>query len=55
MTPPDREITEEEWIAASQAWCGAEPHDNDARADKTEGGDRPTSPSSDLHAPTTDR
>jgi hypothetical protein len=25
MTPPEREITEEEWIAASQACCGIDP------------------------------
>jgi hypothetical protein len=52
---PEREITEEEWIAASQACCGADPGDDAAAADKTDGGDRPGPPSSDLHAPPTDR
>jgi hypothetical protein len=55
MNPPDREITEEEWIAASQACCGSEPDDEADEVRKTEGGDRPPPPSSDLHAPPTDR
>ena len=52
---PDREITEDEWIAASQACCGIDPDDDECPVDKTEGGDPPASPSSNLHAPPTDR
>lgn len=40
MTPPDREITEEEWIAASQACCGVDPVDppaGDAGPGRAEG------------------
>jgi hypothetical protein len=51
---PDREITEEEWIAASQACCGADADDGDA-AHKTDGGDSPAPPSSNAHAPPPDR
>ncbi len=51
---PDREISEDEWIAASQACCGTEPDDVPDGAHKTEDGDRPP-PSPDPHAPPTDR
>jgi hypothetical protein len=34
---PDREITEEEWIAASQSYCGVKPDDTTDESNKTEG------------------
>jgi len=33
MAPPDREITEEEWIAASQACCGSDPEVEESGGD----------------------
>jgi hypothetical protein len=50
MNPPEREITEKEWIAASQACCGAV---SDDEGDPARTGDGPAPappPSPDLSA-----
>ena len=43
---PDREITADEWIAASQACCGAEPDEDESAGGEVREPDRVEGPGS---------